>query len=274
MKKKIVLDGLKSLSIFGGIFLLFYLGLNLLSEEKKTKWFYSDKKTSLISFEQEIALGELVAAHIISAQYKEPLTSKTIDSMMWAVSKRLQQQIPATAYDYTIVVLDDPQVNAFTIPGGNIYVFKGLISFCESPEQLAAVLAHEMGHVEKRHTVDRLVREFGLSILFSVMTGGDSVLLYDLYQTLISTGFSRSQEKEADQFALELLEDANISPKSIASFFRKLNRENLAYNEKIELIMTHPHNNARIKASLAYEVDVDFKEIPLDLNWEKIKRAL
>jgi predicted Zn-dependent protease len=106
------------------------------------------------------------------------------------------------------------------------------------------------------------------------MTGGDSVLLSDVYQTLISTGFSRSQEKEADQFALELLEDANISPKSIASFFRKLNRENLAYNEKIELIMTHPHNNARIKASLAYEVDVDFKEIPLDLNWEKIKRAL
>ena len=274
MKKKIVLDGLKSLGIFGGIFLLFYLGLNLLSEEKKTKWFYSDKKTSLISFEQEIALGELVAAHIISAQYKEPLTSKTIDSMMWAVSKRLQQQIPATAYDYTIVVLDDPQVNAFTIPGGNIYVFKGLISFCDSPEQLAAVLAHEMGHVEKRHTVDRLVREFGLSILFSIMTGGDSVLLSDVYQTLISTGFSRSQEKEADQFALELLQDANISPKSIASFFRKLNRENLAYNEKIELIMTHPHNNARIKASLAYEVDVDFKEIPLDLNWEKIKRAL
>jgi len=44
MKKKIVLDGLKSLGIFGGIFLLFYLGLNLLSEEKKTKWFYSDKK--------------------------------------------------------------------------------------------------------------------------------------------------------------------------------------------------------------------------------------
>jgi predicted Zn-dependent protease len=274
MKKKIVLDGLKSLGIFGGVFLLFYLGLNLLSEEKKTKWFYSDKKTSLISFEQEIALGELVAAHIISAQYKEPLTSKTIDSMMWAVSKRLQQQIPDTAYDYTIVVLDDPQVNAFTIPGGNIYVFKGLISFCDSPEQLAAVLAHEMGHVEKRHTVDRLVREFGLSILFSIMTGGDSVLLSDVYQTLISTGFSRSQEKEADQFALELLEDANISPKSIASFFRKLNRENLAYNEKIELIMTHPHNNARIKASLAYEVDVDFKEIPLDLNWEKIKRAL
>lgn len=274
MKKKIFLDGLKSLGIFGGIFLLFYLGLNLLSEEKKTKWFYSNEKTSLISFEQEIALGELVAEYIISTQYKESLRNKTIDSMMWAVSKRLQQQIPASAYDYNIIVLDDPQVNAFTIPGGNIYVFKGLISFCDSPEQLAAVLAHEMGHVEKRHTVSRLVREFGLSILFSIMTGGDGVLLSDLYQTLISTGFSRSQEKEADQFALELLEDANISPKSIASFFRKLNRENMAYDEKIELIMTHPHNNARIKASLTYEVDAGFEEIPFKLNWEKIVESL
>jgi hypothetical protein len=65
MKKKIFLDGLKSLGIFGGIFLLFYLGLNLLSQEKKTKWFYSNEKTSLISFEQEIALGELVDQNIL-----------------------------------------------------------------------------------------------------------------------------------------------------------------------------------------------------------------
>jgi predicted Zn-dependent protease len=274
MNKKILLDGLKSLGIFGGIFILFYVGLNLLSEDKKNKWFYSDEKISLISYEQEIALGELIDEYIIVSQYKNPLTNKTIESMMWAVSKRLQGQIPTSEYDYNITVLDNPQINAFTIPGGNIYVFSGLISFCDSPEQLAAVLAHEMGHVEKRHTVDRLAREFSLSVLFSIMTGGDTVLLSDLYQTLISSGFSRSQEKEADQFALNLLEDASISPKSIASFFRKLNRENLAYNEKIELVMTHPHNNSRIKASLNHEVDDTFDEIPFELNWEEIKAAL
>ena len=274
MKEKILLDGLKSLGIFGGIFILFYVGINLLSEDKKTKWFYSNEKVSLISYEQEIALGELIDEYIISSEYKKPLTNKTIDSMMWAVGKRLQEQIPTSEYDYNIIVLDNAQINAFTIPGGNIYVFSGLISFCDSPEQLAAVLAHEMGHVEKRHTVDRLAREFGLSVLFSIMTGGDTVLLSDLYQTLISSGFSRSQEKEADQFALNLLEDASISPKSIASFFRKLNRENLAYDENIELVMTHPHNNTRIKASLNHEVDETFKEIPFNLNWEEIKAAL
>ena len=274
MNKKILLDGLKSLGIFGGIFILFYIGINLLSEDKKTKWFYSDEKVRLVSYEQEIALGELIDEYIISSEYKKPLTNKTIDSMMWAVGKRLQEQIPTSEYDYNIIVLDNAQINAFTIPGGNIYVFSGLISFCDSPEQLAAVLAHEMGHVEKRHTVDRLAREFSLSVLFSIMTGGDTVLLSDLYQTLISSGFSRSQEKEADQFALNLLEDASISPKSIASFFRKLNRENLAYDEKIELVMTHPHNNSRIKASLNHEVDDTFDEIPFELNWEEIKAAL
>ena len=274
MNKKILFDGLKSLGIFGGIFILFYVGMNLLSEDKKTKWFYSDEKISLISYEQEIALGELIDEYIIASQYKNPLTNKTIDSMMWAVSKRLLEQIPTSEYDYNITILDNPQINAFTIPGGNIYVFSGLISFCDSPEQLAAVLAHEMGHVEKRHTVDRLAREFGLSVLFSIMAGGDTVLLSDLYQTLISSGFSRSQEKEADQFALNLLEDASISPKSIASFFRKLKRENLAYDEKIELVMTHPHNNSRIKASLNHEVDDTFDEIPFELNWEEIKADL
>ena len=109
MNKKILLDGLKSLGIFGGIFILFYVGLNLLSEDKKNKWFYSDEKISLISYEQEIALGELIDEYIIASQYKNPLTNKTIDSMMWAVGKRLQGQFPTSEYDYNITVLDNPQ---------------------------------------------------------------------------------------------------------------------------------------------------------------------
>ena len=113
-------------------------------------------------------------------------------------------------------------------------------------------MAHEIGHVEKRHTASKLIKEFGLKILFSIVTGGDTILLGELWESTVSGAFDRSNEKEADQYAMELLERAKIAPTAIASFFRKLNREELDYNENMEFLMTHPHNNSRIKASLSY----------------------
>ena len=92
MKKKILVDGLKSLGIFGGIFILFFVGLNLLSEDKKTKWFYSDEKVSLISYEQEIALGEMVAEYIVESQFKQLHKNETIDSMMRSEERRVGKE--------------------------------------------------------------------------------------------------------------------------------------------------------------------------------------
>ena len=84
----------------------------------------------------------------------------------------------------------------------------------------------------------------------------------------------RSNEKEADQYAMELLERAKISPTAIASFFRKLNREELDYNENMEFLMTHPHNNSRINASLSYETAGNFEAQDFDIDWKRIKEAL
>ena len=79
----------------------------------------------------------------------------------------------------------------------------------------------------------------------------------------------RSNEKEADQYAMELLERAKISPTVIASFFRKLNREELDYNENMEFLMTHPHNNSRIKASLSYETAGNFEAQDFEIDWKR-----
>lgn len=273
MNNKIFIDLAKSIVFFGGILVLFYFGMQLLPEERKAEWFYSDTETQFISYEQELKLGDLIATQIIETTNEVVLQNELIDSVVWAVSSHLQKEIHLSEYDYKITVLDSPEINAFTIPGGRIYIFKGLLEFCDSAEQLAAILAHEMGHIEKRHTVSKLVKEFGLKIIFSIATGGDSILFSELGQSLLSSKFDRSQEKEADQFALELLENAAVSPTSIASFFRKLNRENLEYDEKLELLMTHPHNNSRIKASLEYETENSFKPQPIAIDWERVKEA-
>ena len=274
MNNKIITDLAKTIGLFGGILLLLYFGMQLLSEENKTKWFYADNQTQLISYEQEHQLSDIISEHILETSNQKILKNELIDSVVWVVSSHLKKQIEISEYDYEILVLDSPEINAFTIPGGRIYVFKGLLEFCDSAEHLAAILAHEMGHVEKRHTVSKLVKEFGLKIILTLLTGGDSVLFSELGHTVLSNKFDRSQEKEADLFALELLEKSQISPTTIASFFRKLNRENLDYNEKMEFLMTHPHNNSRIKTSLKYETKNNFTPKLLDIDWDRIKNAL
>lgn len=84
---------------------------------------------------------------------------------------------------------------------------------------MAAVLAQEIGHVEQKHVVDRILKEFSLGILFTVIAGGDAVILQDIFRSLISAKFNRSQEEDADDFALRLLEKSKIRPSHMASFF-------------------------------------------------------
>src|SRR5690606_24136018 len=120
-----------------------------------------------------------------------------------------------------IVVGRNESVNAFALPGGNIVILSGLLEFSENPEEVAAVLAHEMAHVEKRHVVDRLLKEFGMQVVFGVLTGGDLVVLSEISRTVTSTFFDRRQEEEADEFALELLHRCNISPRALGTLFRR-----------------------------------------------------
>ena len=271
---KIQKDLIKLLLLFGGLFLIIYLGFLLLAETSNSIWLLNDNNTHLLSYEKEIQLGEIIEEYVLKEREMDLLNNRLLDSAMWVITSRLKRHIPVSEYDYQIKIIESEMVNAYTIPGGKIFISKALISFCESPEELAAVLAHEIGHVEKRHTVSRILKEFTVSLLFGIISGSDTVLLSELWKTTISSSFDLEQEKESDEYAMQLLEKAGISPKAIAAFFRKLNRENLDYNEKIEFLMSHPHNNARIKRSLDYKTSEDFKTIPFDLDWNNIQEGL
>ena len=93
-------------------------------------------------------------------------------------------------------------------------------------------------------------------------------------QTAIETAFDRKHEREADNYAFSLLEESGISPRIIATFFRKLEKKGLTYNKKLELIMTHPHHDERIKASLQYKLSENFEEIPLNFDLRKVQNII
>ena len=245
-----------------GVFALIWLAASLFN--------YPDDP-QLISIEKEEKLGEAYVDLILLNPMFRELENETIDSAVTMIGDRLEEGLKPSDYHYRFVVFENKMINAFTVPGGNILISTGLIAFCDSPEELAAVMAHEMGHVEERHVVARLIKELGIDIL----TSGDQFVLGEVTGLLTSTSFDRKQEEEADRFAAELLERSSIEPRTLATLFRKLEGE--MDNEllsQFEIISTHPNFSSRLRDALSYQPGADFKALPLDLDWEGIKDGL
>jgi len=225
-----------------------------------------------LSYEQEEKLGDLFK-DMMDNQYAVS-EGTTGDSALHVITQRMVDALDSTHYKYTFTLLRSEEINAFTIPGGNIYVFSGLLKLAETPEEVAAVIAHEIGHAEKRHVVSKLMKELSITAVVTILSGGDPSVLTKILQSIIGNTFSRADEEEADEFALALLEKAGVSPKSLARFFEQLNEKDLDYDKNLEIIMTHPHNDKRIEMARRYKTKNDFKVVPFNLDWKKIQDSL
>ncbi|MFZ2906503.1 MAG: M48 family metallopeptidase [Cyclobacteriaceae bacterium] len=265
MRSSTLRDLIILLAIGGG---LFAGGYFLVKELGK-----SDLELSYeVSYEQEEKLGNLFKDMI----WDEFPTVKdnAADTALKQITDRLLQALDTTHYRYEFTIIKNEQINAFTIPGGNIYVFSELMKAAETPEEVAAVLAHEIGHAEKRHVVTKLMQELSMTAIIGVLSGGDPGVLTEVLKNIIGNSFSRSQEEEADKFALELLEKAGISPKNLARFFERLNEKDLDYDENLEILMTHPHNDKRIDQARRYKVKNGFEPKPFNIDWKKVQDSL
>jgi len=234
------------------------------------------KKLSLeLSVENEEALGELLVESLIKSDnnYK-PIHSTLVDSSLNIIKKRVLENIGDTDYEYNILLVNNPQVNAITLPGGNILIFKGLIESSDSPEEVAAVLSHEIGHVEHRHVVSKLAKEFGFTILLSILTGEDASVFVDVLSSSLSLEFDRNMEAEADDYGLNLLEKSNISPKYLASFFEKIRSKNYEMLDDMDIFSTHPNINSRIKKANQYKCKKKFKDKPINIDLDNLKASL
>ena len=253
---------LKDLLILLGVFALVWLLASLFN--------YPDDP-QLLSIEKEERLGDAYVDLILVNPMFSELEDERVDSAVSVIGDRLEAGLKHSEYSYNFVVFDSKMINAFTVPGGNILISSGLIGFCDSPEELAAVMAHEMAHVEERHVVSRLIKELGLDIL----TSGDQFVLGEVTGLLTSTSFDRKQEEEADRFAAELLERSFIEPRTLATLFRKLEKEtDNELMEHFEIISTHPNFSSRIREALSYKPGEDFEALPLDLDWDEVKAEL
>jgi len=248
-----------------GVFGLIWLAASL---------FKYPKDPQLLSVEKEEKLGEayvdLILLNPLFGEFENPHVDSAVKVIGNRLEEGLEESLGQTEYNYRFMVFESEMINAFTVPGGNILISTGLIGFCNSPEELASVMAHEMGHVEKRHVVSRLIKELGIEIL----TSGDPYVMGEVTGLLTSTSFDRKQEEEADNFAAWLLEESSIEPRSLAAFFRRLEEEQgNELLEHFEILSTHPNFRSRIREVLSYVPAEDFEAVAIDLDWEGIRSA-
>lgn len=144
-------------------------------------------------------------------------------------------------------------INAVALPGGQVLLFDGLVQDAGSPEELAGVLAHEVGHVRERHVMTAMLRQFGLSILLSGANSGVTDGIFGI----ASMGYSREAEREADAYARARMAQSDISPLGSAQFFERMAKQ---YGDDEDMpaalgwIASHPSSSKRADAYRASAV--------------------
>lgn len=139
------------------------------------------------------------------------------------LSRRLSQAADQ-ARPYKITVYDWSLTNAFAVPGGQIVLTRGLIEKAQSADEVAGVLAHEMGHGIALHPETGIIRAIGLSAAVEVMMGGSGGALANIGLMLAQLGYTRAAEREADAQALTLLKGAGIAPQGLGDFFARIEK--------------------------------------------------
>jgi predicted Zn-dependent protease len=223
----------------------------------------------VLLFSQKSRLARLAANHVpiaVEEQFGDAVfqsiqkQTKIIEDPRWtaqleSVTVRLLPAVTNSGYKFQFHVADAADLNAFAIPGGHVVVHTGLLKAVKRPEELAGVLAHEMAHVTRRHSLRNMIEALGLGLIAQTLFGDASGLVAaaaEGSQSLLRQKFSRDTEREADDAGWDLLISANIDPRGMIDFFRTMQMD-LARNPAaaaadggLSFLSTHPATAERI----------------------------
>ena len=212
---------------------------------------FADTAARLVPVDWEMSLGESLVEPLLRQLALidgAPTVAYCVDppgrDVLEALSARLAPTGSPYRFQVHVVSLEMP--NAFALPGGQIVLTRGLLRFAGSPDEVAGVLAHEMGHVIHRHPTAATLEALGLGFLFGVMIGDPGIgAIGWAGETLVGLDFRREAEMEADASAVEILRRAGVSSQGLADFFERLERSSGELPAFLHLLSTHPPNESR-----------------------------
>lgn len=191
------------------------------------------------------------------------------------IGQRLAKASDRPDIEYTFTVIDDQNINAFALPGGYIYINRGLMVYLDNEEELAAVLSHEIGHVTARHAVRQksaAATNEGLAQVVGVFTrNADLYQASRMYGTEIVRGYGRDMELEADGFGAEYLHNAGYDPNAMLDVIGVLKDQETyqraraketgrSYQSYHGLYSTHPRNDKRLQTVVRAAAELEPKD--------------
>ena len=217
-----------------------------------------------VSQEQEVQMGAQYAQQI-NAQLpivRDPEVNRYINVLGDSIARVTSR----SDLDWQFYIVDDPSVNAFAVPGGFIYMNRGLIERTQTMSEVAGVLGHEIGHVTRRHSIKQMTKQqnanIGLTLactLTNVCNNQAAGAAIQLGAGAVFAKYSRQDEAEADAEGVRYVTRAGIDPRGIPSMFRiLLNERETRPSSVTSFFATHPLEESRINATQA-QIDREVK---------------
>jgi predicted Zn-dependent protease len=204
---------------------------------------------NIITSDEEVKMGLEFSAEV--AKQYEIYDNPAVTSYVQAVGARIARNSDRTDIEYHFAVIKKDELNAFALPGGYVYVYTGLMKDVDDEAQLAAVIAHEVGHVAARHATERLTTMYGYQFVANLVLGENPNVLAKLVSDIFSTGgllaYSRANEYEADELGAKYLYAAGYDPDGMIELMGKLKNMETQEPSKLEtLLATHPPTSERL----------------------------
>ena len=225
---------------------------------------------TMIPPEREMALGKSVRGQIeraFGADEPGDLICEGAEgtAALAAMTERVMGDA-TVPYELSVVVFDDSLVNAFAMPGGHVVIFEGLIDAADHPDEVAAVLAHEIGHVAARDPTRIALQTAGSAGLLGLVLGdfaGGTIALA-LANQFISASYSQEAETGADTYAHERLVAAGLPPEALATMFERLRDAHGDVEGLLGYFISHPSLSERIDRARDADAPEDLAGPSLD----------
>lgn len=217
--------------------------------------------TALMSPAQETQVGAQENAKVLQT-YGTPENSQALQAYVNQVGQRVAQDTERPDVQYKFTLLDSPMVNAFALPGGYVYVTRGLMALANNEAEFAGVVAHEVGHITGRHSAERysqgVLTNLGAAALSLALDSGAASQALGVGSQLYMSSYSRGQENQADDLGIRYLHKSGYDTFAMASFLNSLDRDSQLSDQAkgqsgggVDYFATHPKTADRVNLATA-----------------------
>lgn len=213
---------------------------------------------NIFSVQDDVQLGKQLDSSIMANPTEYPmLNNSQVTNYVKGIVDEIIKSPEITQKDVfkynNVKIINKNVLNAFCAPGGYIYVYTGLMKYVDNEATLAAILAHEIAHAERRHSTQRMTKQYGVSVLTSYLLGNNPSLIEQITSNMLSglalLKNSRDNELESDEYSFKYLKTSKWFPGAGKYFFEKINAEKEGSGTKFdEILSTHPLDATRIQA--------------------------